>query len=164
MQKGVPKYPPFSFFLGLRRVLVGRAAMVIMVPADFIGELCGTSAPVCALLQPSNFPFQTTDLFNFSPTAGNGFAMGCGLGKNREFFLKWEKETTLHGKIEQKIVCWLIFFLCLASVCDASKRNCILEWFNSKFTFIFNSFPWLRAEKPQDGALGLSIEAGLESP
>lgn len=29
----------------------------------------------------------------------------------------------MHGKIEQKIVCWLIFFLCLASVCVMAAKE-----------------------------------------
>jgi len=38
--------------------------------------------------QPIRFLSQTTDLFNLGPAVGNGLAMGCGLGKSREFFLK----------------------------------------------------------------------------
>lgn len=87
--EGLPQIsPPFSFS-GIKEGACGkRSSCDKQLPAGFTGELCGPSAPCCALLQRSSFPFQTTGLFNLGPTAGSGFAMGCGLGKNREFFLK----------------------------------------------------------------------------
>lgn len=88
MQEVWPKYPPFSFS-GVKESACGkRSNGAKQLPAGFTGRLCAPSAQCCALLQPSNFPFQTTGLFNLGPTFGNGFAKGCGLGKSREFFLK----------------------------------------------------------------------------
>lgn len=69
---------------------------------------------------------QTTDLFNLGPAVGNGLAMGCGLGKSREFFLK-QKGDDIAQKNRAKNSLLAVFLLCLASAWDASKRNCILE-------------------------------------
>ena len=89
MQEVWPKYP-FSF--GIEEGACGeRSNRAEQLQTGFNWELCGLSALCCALLQPSNFLFQTTDLFNLGPTVGNGLAMGCGLGKSREFFLKQKR-------------------------------------------------------------------------
>lgn len=81
MQEVWPTYP-FSF--GIKEGACGeRSNRTKQLQTGFNWELCGLSALCCALLQPSNFLFQTTDLFNLGPTAGDGFAMGCGLGKSR---------------------------------------------------------------------------------
>lgn len=87
--------------------------------------------------------------------------MGCGLGKNREFFLKWEKETTLHGKIEQKICCWLIFFSALLLCVMPAKEIAFRSDLIAKLLLFLILFPASEQKNHKMELWGFPLRLGL---